>query len=70
MENVSIGLAQDLMVEILIRNVRVKRTINGLSKYTDKLHHGISAEILAIKWEVGLDKEERTLQSTTQDNVR
>ena len=70
MENVSIGLAQYLMEDRLISNVRVKRTRSGFANYTDKLHHGISADILAIKWEVGLDKAKRTLQSTTQDNVR
>ena len=58
------------MVYILISNVRVKRTISVFANYTDKQHHGISADLLAIKWGVGLDKAKRTLQSTTQDNVR
>ena len=43
--------------------------ITGLSTYTSKQHHGISADILARKRGIGLDKEKRTLQSTTQDNV-
>ena len=53
----------------LIIKVRVKRKITGLSTYTSKQHHGISADILARKRGIGLDKEKRTLQSTTQDNV-
>ena len=32
--------------------------------------NGISADLLARKWGVGIDKAKRTLQSTTQDNVR
>ena len=31
---------------------------------------GISAVLLAIKLGIGIDKAKRTLQSTTQDNVR
>ena len=69
-ENVSTGMAQELMVYILISKVRVKRTRSVLETYTDKQHHGISADLLAIKWGIGLDKENQTLQSTTQDNVR
>ena len=69
MEIISIGMDQELVVEILISNVRVKRTISVFVTYTDKQHHGISADILAIKWEIGLDKVKWTLQSTTQDNV-
>ena len=70
MENVSIGMNQGLMVYILISKVRVKRTRSVLETYTDKQHHGISADLLAIKWGIGLDKAKQTLQSTTQDNVR
>ena len=69
MENVSIGLAQDLMVDRLISKARVKRKRSGFVTYTNKQHHGISTDILTRKWGVGLDKENRTLQSTTQDNV-
>ena len=38
------------MMDRLIIKVRVKRTRNGLITYIDKLHHGISADILTIKW--------------------
>ena len=58
------------MVDILIINVRVKRKRCGFATYTYKGQHGISADILAKKWGIGLDKAKRTLQSTTQDNVR
>ena len=70
MANVSIGLAQYLMVDRLIRKVRIKRTRSGFSTYTDKRHHGVSADILERKLRVRLDKAKWTLQSTTQDNVR
>ena len=70
MENVSIGLDQDLMVDILISKVRVKRKISGFSTYIDKRRHGISTDILARKWGIEIYKAKKTLQSTTQDNVR
>ena len=69
MENVSIGMAQDLMVKILISKVRVTITINGFATYTYKRHHGINADLLARKWEIGPDKAKQTLQYTTRDNV-
>ena len=56
MENISIGLAQDLMVGRLIIKVRVKRTRSEFATYTDKQQHGISADILARKWGIGIDK--------------
>ena len=65
-----IGLAQDLMVDRLISKVKVKITRSGLVTYTDKLHHGISADLLARKLGIGLDKSKQTLQSTTHDYVR
>ena len=68
MSNFPLGLSQDLVVEILISNVRVMRTISGYSTYTDKQHHGIDADMLSSKWGIGLDKANYTLQSTTQDN--
>ena len=49
MANVSIGLAQNLMVDRLIRKVRVNRTRSGFATYIDNGHHGISDDILAIK---------------------
>ena len=70
MENVSIGMDQDLMVDIFISKVRVKRTRSVFATHTDKRHHGISTDILSRKWWIGLDKSKRNLQSTTQYNVR
>ena len=62
MEKFSIGMAQDLMVDRLIKKVRIKRTRSGFATYTDKRHHRISADLLARKWGIGLDKAKRTLQ--------
>ena len=58
------------MVDILISNVRVKRTRSGFAIYTYKQHHGISADLLKRKLGIGIDKENWTLQSTTQYNMR
>ena len=54
--NVSIGMAQELMVEILISKVRVNRKKSGFTTYTDKQHHGISADLVERKLGIGLDK--------------
>ena len=69
MVDFSIGMVQDLMVDILIIKVRVERTRSGFTTYIDKRHHLISADMLARKWSIGIDKAKRTLQSTTRDNV-
>ena len=69
MATVSIGLDQYSMVYIFISKFRVKITRIGLATYRDKQHHGISAYLLEIKWGIGLDKANWTLQSTTQDNA-
>ena len=70
MVNVSIVLSQYLKVYRFISKVRVKRTRSGFSTYTYKRHHGISFDILEIKWGIGIYKANRNLQSTIQDNVR
>ena len=70
MENVSNWMDQYLMVDILIINVRVKRTRSGFETSTDTRHHGISSDIFTRKRGIGIDKENKTFQSTTQDNVR
>ena len=49
MANVYIRLAHYLMVDILISKVRFKRTRSGFATYTDKKHHGISADVEVIK---------------------
>ena len=58
------------MVDILISNIRVIRTIRGYVTYTDKYHHGLSANILTNKWGICLDKAYYTLESTTKYNFR
>ncbi len=70
MVNVSLGLAQDLMVDRLISNVRVSRTRLGYATITNDRHHGISAELLAQKWGIGVEKAKATLKCTTQDSIR
>ena len=57
------------MGDMLISKIRVKRRRGGFATCTYKRHHGMSADLLAIKWGIGLDKEKRNLQSKTQDNV-
>ena len=54
----------------MISKVGFKRTRSGFATYTYKQHRGISADILAIKWGIGLNKSKRNLQYTTQDNLR
>ena len=68
--NVSLGLAQDLMVDRLISNIKKKRTRLGYATITNDRHHGISAELLAKKWGIGLEKAKATLKCTTQNSVR
>ena len=58
-----------MTVDILTSKVRVKRKIIGFATYTNKRHHGISADLLARKCGIGIYKTKRTLQSTTQDHV-
>ena len=41
------GLSQYLMVERLIRNVRIRRTRSGYATYKYKQHHRISPDLLA-----------------------
>ena len=70
MENFSIGIAQDLMVDRIIKNVMVSRTRSRYTTYTDNRNHGIRADLLVRKLGIGLDKVNDNLQSTTQDNTR
>ena len=58
------------MADILKIKVRVKIKMSVFSTYTDNKHHGISTDILARKWGIGIDKAKRTIQSTIQNNVR
>ena len=55
------------MVDIVISNVRISRTRSVYAAFTDNLHHGINADLLASNWGIGLYKSNHTLQPTTQD---
>ena len=37
---------------------------------TSKRHHGVDANLLSLKWGVGLEKARNTIKYTTQMNVR
>ena len=58
------------MVERLIINVGVRIKTSGYITDIDKQNHGISADLLASKWGIGVDKAINTLKPTTQDNLR
>ena len=47
MANFFIGIAQELVVDRLISNVRARRTRSGSATYIDQRHHGIIADLLA-----------------------
>ena len=68
--NVSLGLNQDTLAERIIANINVKRTRDGYSTITKDRHHGISPELIARKWGIGIDKARKTLQCTTQHSIR
>ena len=53
MVNVSIGLAQDLMLDRLIGKIRVFRTKKGYATIKNERHHSLTPEMLARKWEIG-----------------
>ena len=54
--NLSIWLDQDLLVDRLIGNIRVSVTKKGYATVTNKRYHSVTPEILAEKWEIGLEK--------------
>ena len=56
MSDVSIGLAQDLMVDQLIINFRVLNNRRGYAKYTNKFHIGLGVDLLTTKWGLELYK--------------
>ena len=56
MVNISIRLAQDLMVDRLIGNIRVSMTKKGYVKITNERHHLITTELLSRRWGIGLEK--------------
>ena len=61
MVNVSIGLAQDITVDRIIRNIRVSITKKGYSTIKNERHHLVTLELLEGKWGILLEKEKETL---------
>ena len=57
MVNVSIGLAQDLVVDRLIGNIRVSMTKKGYATITNESHHLVTPKPLTKEWGIGLEKE-------------
>ena len=70
MVNVSIGLAQDLMVDRLLGNTRVSMTKKGYRKITKERNHLVTLELLASKWGIALEKSKYAFTGTTQDCIR
>ena len=70
MVNVSLGLVQDLMVDRLIANVKVQKTRMGYATLTNERHHGVTADLLATKWGIGIEKAKATLKCNTQNCTR
>ena len=67
---VSTGLIPELIMENIICKVNTRKTRNGYATITDDRHHGISPELLARKWGIGLEKAKNTLKGTTQNSIR
>ena len=68
--SISPGLIPELLVESIICKVKTRMTRTGFATITDKRHHGISLELLAQKWGIGVDKASNTLKNTAQDSIR
>ena len=56
MVNLPIGLAQDLIVDRIIGNIRVSRTRKGYATIKNKRHHTVTPEIFERKWGIGLEE--------------
>ena len=65
----SIRLAWDLMVGILIGNIRVSMNKKGYVIIINKRHHSVTLELLARKLGICLEKAKETLKATTQDCI-
>ena len=69
MLNVSFRLAQYLIVDMLIGNIRVFMTKKGYATITNKRHHLVTPELLENKWGIGLEKAKEILRKTTRDCI-
>ena len=67
--NVSIRLAQDLMVDRLIGNIRVYMTKKGYETIINERHSVLTPELLARKWGIGLERANETFKATTKDCI-
>ena len=64
MVNVSIGLAQDIMVEKLIWNIKVSIIKKVYATIKNERHHLVTPKILTGKWGIGLKKTKDMLRAT------
>ena len=69
MVNVSIWLAQHLMVDRLIGNIRVSMTKKGYATITNERQHQVTPELLVRKWRIGLEKKKCTLKAKTWECI-
>ena len=70
MANFSIGLAQYLMVDRLIGNIRGSMIKKVYAINTNEIHHSVTLELLKRNWGIGLEEAKYTLKATTQDCIR
>ena len=68
--SVSTSLVPDSLIKNIICNVKTRQTRNGFATITNDRHHGVSPELLAQKWGIGIEKAKMTLKSSTQDSIR
>ena len=59
MVNVSIWLAQDLMVDRIIWNIGFFMTKKGYENITNERHHLVTPELLAREWVIVFEKCQR-----------
>ena len=69
MVNFSIELAQDLMMDRILGNIKVYITKNGYATITNERHHLVTPELLTRKWGIGLEKAKETLEKKTQECI-
>ena len=67
---ISTSLVSDLLVENIICKVQTRMVRNSYATITEDRHHGVSPELLAQKWGIGMEKAKATLKCTTQKCIR
>ena len=68
--NISIRLAQDIMVDRIIGNIRVSMTKKEYAKITNKRHHSVTPELLVRNLAIGLENSKEALEVTIQYCIR